>query len=112
MPRDHVTEAAIEIAIDIAVLSERSGVDIEQIVAALERRCGQRPSDMAGIMTAIVTTARGARDRIAKMRRDFHKVADEEGLPHDNVDEWLKKAIKIAAQWRDETGQSRLIRAR
>jgi hypothetical protein len=95
MARDHVTEAAIEVAIDIAVLSERSGVDIEQIVAALEQRCGQTPSDMAGIMTAIITTARGARDRIARLRRDFHKVADEEGLPHDNVNEWLAKAIKM-----------------
>jgi hypothetical protein len=95
MARDRATETAIKFAINVAVFSERSGVDIEQIVASLEQRCGRPPGDMAGIMAAIIITARGARDRIAGLRRDFHKVADEEGLPHDNVDEWLAKAIKM-----------------
>ena len=85
--------AARELAIEIAALSESSGREIEEIFATVLQRCGA--PELGGLAEEIVAAAHAVRTRIVDLRRDFLKIADEKGRLHDQVDEWLQKAIEM-----------------
>jgi hypothetical protein len=84
--------AARELAIEIAALSESSGREIEEIFATVLRRCGS--PELGGLAEEIVAAAHAVRSRIVELRRDLTKIADEQGRPHDQVDEWLQRAVE------------------
>jgi len=85
--------AARELAIEIAALSESSGREIDEIFAAILQRCGS--PELGGLAEEIVAAAHMVRARIVELRRDFLEIADKKGRPHDQVDEWLRKAIEV-----------------
>ena len=84
--------AARELAIEIAAFSESSGREIEEIFASLLERCGS--PELGGLSEEIVAAAHLLRARITELRRDFLEIADKQGRPHNEVDEWLQRAIE------------------
>jgi hypothetical protein len=85
--------AARELAIEIAALSESSGREIEEIFATVLQRCGS--PELGGLSQEIVAAAHLVRARIVELRRDFLEIADKQRRPHDEVDEWLERAIEM-----------------
>jgi hypothetical protein len=85
--------AARELAIEIAALSESSGREIEEIFATILQRCGS--PELGQLSEEIVAAAHMVRARLVELRRDFLEIADEKGRPHDQVDEWLQKAVEM-----------------
>ncbi|HZR77112.1 hypothetical protein [Bradyrhizobium sp.] len=85
--------AARELAIEIAALSESTGREVEEIFATVLQRCGS--PELGGLSEEIVAAAQMVRARIVGLRRDFLEIADKKGRPHDQVDEWLRQAIKV-----------------
>jgi hypothetical protein len=85
--------AARELAIEIAALSESTGREVEEIFTTVLQRCGS--PELGGLSEEIVAAAQMVRARIVGLRRDFLEIADKKGRPHDQVDEWLRQAIKV-----------------
>lgn len=85
--------AARELAIEIAALSESSGREIEEIFATILQRCGS--PELGPLSEEILATAQIVRARLVALRRDFLEIADKKGRPHDQVGEWLQKAIEM-----------------
>jgi len=83
--------AARELAIEIAAFSESSGREIDEIFASLLERCGS--PELGGLSDEIVAAAHLVLARITELRRDFLEIAKKQGRPHDEVDEWLQRAI-------------------
>ena len=85
--------AARELAIEIAALSESSGREIEEIFSTILERCGS--PELGPLSEEIVAAAHIVRARLVDLRRDFLQIAVEKGRPHDQVEEWLQKAIEM-----------------
>jgi len=50
---------------------------------------------LSGPSEEIVPAAHLVRARMTELRRKFLKIADEQGPPHDDVDEWLQNAVEM-----------------
>jgi len=70
-----------QLAIQIAVLSESSGAEIEEILAALTERCGSPPG---ASLEKVMVAAHIVRDFIVERRREY-RVAKNEDQPRERA---------------------------